>query len=133
MEEYSNALGCLSTFFASEDPNIVIWAFQGGFFPNILEIINTGLGQDKKHALFALSNIAAGSDKEPIRALLDETLLMERVIELMNHTEVTLMGEASWVIANAINCADKRTLVQFTSFMEGDLINALVMKLRDLP
>lgn len=56
----SEAIMCLSNFFASDEDKIVMWAFQGGFLPSALEILNTGIDMDRRHILFGLSNITGG-------------------------------------------------------------------------
>jgi len=56
----SEAILCLSNLFASDDDKIVMWAFQGGYLPRALEILNTGIDMDRRHILFGLSNITGG-------------------------------------------------------------------------
>ena len=104
----------MSSFFVSEDNNVVVWAIQEGLFPNILEILNTAIGSDKVKALYTLSNITGGKNQDQIRDLLEESLLIDRVLELMNHNDIAIMGEATWVITNAITCSDSMTRVKFT-------------------
>ena len=50
----------------------------------------------------------------------------------MHFTKVSLKGEATWVITNAISQSSADERGHFVSLYGDTLINALVMNLRDL-
>ena len=66
--------------------------------PCLYNILCSGTFGDKKLGLFLLSNIAASSDKNVIKELLDEELLIDRILELSNNLNIEMKGEATWVI-----------------------------------
>lgn len=69
----------------------------------MLELLNVGTSEDKKCALFGLSNITGGLNKDHIRYFMEEESLVERVIMLSNSELKQLRGEATWVLTNAIS------------------------------
>ena len=71
-EDFSGALRCISLFFVSDDDSITQKAIFEGFFPRVLELINVGTSVDKKNALFGLSNITGGVNKDHVRLFMEE-------------------------------------------------------------
>ena len=95
----------MSAFSVTEDTQVVQWAFMDGLMPKLLDILLTGRSDDKATALFILSNIAGSSDdKDHIHALIEEDLLIDRVVELTHHAELVIASEATFVLTNAITC-----------------------------
>ena len=70
--------------------------------PKILSSLNESITDEKKCALFLLSNIAGSSDKDLVDELLKEDAIIDRVIQLSNNDNIVLKGEATWVLTNAI-------------------------------
>ena len=83
--DVTDAVICLSNFFCSSNDQIVIWAFQGGLLPKALDILNTGITKDRTSILFGLSNITGGTNKEHISDVLQESYLMQRILNLTKH------------------------------------------------
>ena len=78
----------MTTFSVSEDSQVTQRALMNGLMPKLLEILLSGPRDDRKSALFTLSNIAGSTYKEHIHALIndDQGLLIDRVIELTHHS-----------------------------------------------
>lgn len=91
-----------------------------------------GTTEDKNRALFGLSNITGGANKEHVRYFMEEESLVERVIMLSNNDARQLKGEATWVLTNAISQSTEEDRALFVNTFNSDLINALCMRLRDL-
>ena len=89
------------------------WAIFDGFFMRVLSILNCGTTENKKNALFSLSNITGSSNKEHIRMFMEEEELVGRVIMLSNNDHRQLKGEATWVLTNAITCSTEEDRARF--------------------
>ena len=64
---------------------------------------------DKKFALFTLSNITGDVDTFHIQLFLQEENLFERVLNLSNMHNKQLKSEATWVLTNAITQVNSQT------------------------
>ena len=63
VNEYSDALLCISAFSSTDCSNVMMWAIMGGLFVNLLEILNLGSSEDKIRALYTLSNVSGSENK----------------------------------------------------------------------
>ena len=79
MVVYHDALACLGTILVGDD-DYAHRAIKSGFLPSALEILTNGIRVDKKEVLWALSNITASSKKEDIAIIMQESILMDRVL-----------------------------------------------------
>ena len=129
--EFSDAIKCLSSFSVSSNESLVVWAFQGGFLPRALEILNSGTTLDRTNILFTLANITGSLNKEHIHDVMQESYLIQRILILTQHTDIQLKAEATWVITNAISCCEDITRAQFAKELGNELIYPLCNLLRD--
>ena len=60
-----------------------------------------------------------------------EEILIERIFSLLTYSDTKIKGEATWVLTNAILLADDTMRAQFVKKYQSDLVNALVIRLRD--
>ena len=96
----------IGTFLSNSGDDVAVWAFQSGYLYKVYEVINIGVTDEKIMALFGLSNVTGSTNQEHIKAVLEEELLMERILQICKHSNVVLFCEATWVLTNAITCCD---------------------------
>lgn len=104
--------------------------------PRALEILNTGVTKDKKTMLWTLSNIAGSTDEVLRQSVIEESLLMQQVVQLMGSTThgEEVRGEAAWVVTNLVTCGENNyQRGRFVQEMGPELILQLVNLLRELP
>ena len=77
---FRNALDCMASIVVTEDENIILHVLQAGFLRRAHDILNCGTSNDKRQALWAISNITASSThvKEVIE--IANGTLIERVM-----------------------------------------------------
>ena len=133
---YKAALKCLANLMSGEGDEVARWAIQGGLLPRAAEILSQGLVKDKKTMLWTLSNIAGSPDAELRQSVLEETLLMQQVVQLMSSaSSEEIRGEAAWVVTNLLTCggAGDYQRGRFVQEMGSELIMQLVSLLKELP
>ena len=133
---YKAALKCLANLMSGEGDEVARWAIQGGLLPRAAEILSQGLVKDKKTMLWTLSNIAGSPDAELRQSVLEETLLMQQVVQLMSSaSSEEISGAAAWVVTNLLTCggAGDYQRGRFVQEMGSELIMQLVSLLKELP
>ena len=133
--EYKPALKCLANLVSGEGDYVARWAIQAGLLPRALEILNTGVTKDKKTMLWTLSNIAGSPEEELRQSVIEESLLMQQVVQLMGSPNCeAVRGEAAWVVTNLLTCGENNyQRGRFVQEMGPELILQLVNLLRELP
>lgn len=114
---------CLSSIFISDNTGIVDKAIMLGLLPRLLN----ALRQDninniqKRNILWCLSNINSGTESH-VAAFMNDKELVASVFECAKSENLSVNGEAMWVICNAVKTASDNGLLLFYEAHSEDLI-----------
>lgn len=110
---YRPAVRCCASLMVSSEPSIIDQAFMEGIVDAFFKNLFRNQNEVVKEALWGLSNVCCGTDKQ-IAYVLSNDDLVTRVIDLMRHNLVRIMSEATYVITNALTTCSDETLRDFS-------------------
>eukprot|EP00826_Nyctotherus_ovalis_P057508 TRINITY_DN7867_c0_g1_i4.p1 TRINITY_DN7867_c0_g1~~TRINITY_DN7867_c0_g1_i4.p1 ORF type:complete len:243 (-),score=39.88 TRINITY_DN7867_c0_g1_i4:22-750(-) len=101
------AISCLAMFFTDSDA-VTQLAIDAGIVPKLFSLLYSKEIKKRKHAVWALSNIAAGTITQ-LQVVID-VKAMERIMELFMNDVEEVKRECVWVLSNAVITSDFKQL-----------------------